>query len=191
MESREPLTVFTTDPRYRIREKLALLLFLGAIGVGVVYREPLKFHFDRWRLHVGFNEWDALYDLSARGAEAVPYLEGYLDHPDPDIRFRTLLCLKSMHEPAAVRAIATRLHDPDMIVRVNAIDAMAEMRHTEAVPGIIEGLSAEEPSVRRVSHRSLEQISGERFEYDEYAGREEQERVIARWQAWWDEERRS
>lgn len=75
-------------------------------------------------------------DLAHFGAPAIAPLTAVLhnSHLDYDIRFRALLALARVAEPAASAAIRPLLHDPDAHLREWAARKLGEMGATEAQP---------------------------------------------------------
>ena len=94
----EPITLFTTDARYRLREKVFLAAFLVALTLGACNWRTISLDLLAWRLARGINEWPALSELAERGGEAIPYIERHIGDPDPEVRYRMLLCLKAMRK---------------------------------------------------------------------------------------------
>ena len=184
----EPFQLFSQDPRYRLRERILLGVFAVAIAVLAWKRQEIECRLLTWRLVSGVNEWSSLFKLADKGPEKMHYYVEHIDDPDPYVRYKVLLTLKAMRDDATLPHLRTRLDDPDVDVRVNAFDAMAELGAREAIPTLIEALGDDQHRIRRVAQNSLHMITGKTLDYDSNSGPEERTEAIARWEAWWSTE---
>lgn len=189
MPEEQAWSVFTVDPRYRLRERIALGVFALGVALLVWQRQEIEGRFLSWRLLSGGDELGALFRLADLGPDGMRFYVDRIDDPDPEIRYKVLLTLKAMRHEAALPYLRARMNDPDIPVRLNAFDAMAELKDRALIPTLIEALGKEGDdggSLRRVARNSLEMITGETFDYDAQADPEERARSITRWKAWWN-----
>jgi hypothetical protein len=184
----EKWTLFTDEPRYRKRERIWLALFVLLLGVGIWQWPRISLRILSWRLVSGVNEWKALNDLADRGPDSLPYLEAHIDDPDPEVRYKIVLCLKAMKRKEALPLVERFLRDPDVDVRVNAMDAMAEQGNRKVIPDLIRALEDEDLRIRRVAGKSLYYITGKEFGYHAHAEAEARQEAISRWRDWWETE---
>ncbi|MCZ6688603.1 MAG: HEAT repeat domain-containing protein [Planctomycetota bacterium] len=182
-------TLFTQDPRYKLRERLGLGIFLVLIGGLIWQREQVECRILAWRLMSGVRELDALQRLADKGPDAMPYYVDRIDDLDSEIRYKIVLTLKAMRHKDSIPHLLKAATDPDADVRVNAFDAIAEVGGREAIPMFIEALREDDHRIRRVAQNSLHMLTGKTLDYEADSEPEERQQAIVRWESWWESSR--
>lgn len=73
---------------------------------------------------------------------------------------------------------------PDPGARLHAIEEAARTRDQNAVPRLVSLLDSDDPAVRMLSIRTLEEITGQTQQYDYAAPYLERRAAIDRWNQW-------
>ena len=92
-------------------------------------------------------------------------------------------------EEEHVAALLLLVTDRSVSVRHAAIEAIANIRPLRAVSPLIECLGDPDDSIRRVAFDTLETITGKKMSESFPADVESRERLIARWRAWWSDDK--
>ena len=182
-------TLFTQDPRYKLRERIGLGLFLALIGGLIWQREQVECRLLAWRLTSGIRELEALNRLADKGPDAMHYYVDRIDDPRSEIRFKIVLTLKAMRHKDSIPYLLKAASDKDIDVRVNAFDALAEVGGREAIPMFIEALRENDHRIRRDAQNSLHMLTGETLDYEANSEPEDRQQAIVRWESWWESSR--
>jgi len=88
----------------------------------------------------------------------APQVLPYLSHASPYVRGSVLRYLSRLYGAAAKETLVTGLRDPHYIVRENAIDELADLGITEAIPKIQPLLQDAHQEVRMAATTALETL---------------------------------
>ena len=99
------------------------------------------------------------YQKNTKGSSIDDYVRK-LNGTDMDERLKAINSLSESHDPKAIEYLLQALGDEDMRIKAKAIDALGNMRATEATPVLIQQLflRGTEPSVKRRILASLGKI---------------------------------
>ena len=126
-------------------------------------------------------------DVRAGGEAMIPYIERYIDHDDPVVRWRAAFVLKAMQDPACAGVFYRMAASKDIEIRLAGIDGLAEITQILYYPLLVTGLRDPEERVRFRCSRNLKELVGETFGYDPRAPADEREAAIEKWEAWLEE----
>jgi len=72
------------------------------------------------------------------------------------------------------------------VERMQGVMTVGEERNWRALPQVIERLEDDDESVRLMSARVLQEMTGEDFGYKAYAPEHERREAANRWRNWWN-----
>lgn len=176
--------MFTKDPKYIRRERIALGIFLVLIIAGIIFRTEIGRRLLVWRVYKGGGS-AGFEELVARGPDMIPYFVKHLADEDPDVRLRFTLALKAMQHPACFGTFQRMSRSRLVDLRQYGLDGMVELCTLHAFPLLVEGLSDPDEQVRLTAARGLRELTGETFGY--WPGKStEEERLAAieKWKEW-------
>ena len=107
-----------------------------------------------------FQELKANYPLRPGGLtreKAVRVIE-LTDHPSSGIRVLAVKQLGFVDDTSrseAISILTDRLHDPNLLVRINAMDALAVLSAKDHIPDLLPFLTSEDPDERACAKRAL------------------------------------
>jgi hypothetical protein len=111
-----------------------------------------------------------------------------LDHPDPEVRARTVMLAGELAHDGAVRLLQRMMHDPSPVVRVAAVDAARRTMRTDVVVSLIVALRDPDPNVRRAAAHAVSRITGRHVSPNETDATIDIREIMALKQ-WWKEAR--
>jgi hypothetical protein len=111
-------------------------------------------------------------------ALAIPKLEG-------EARKKARDALATRFTRLTPKTLLAYMKDDDPEVRRAALLASAMREIREHIPALIAGLSDPDPSVIRAAHAALKTVTREDFGPPADATREEHDKAVAEWKAWW------
>ena len=74
--------------------------------------------------------------------------------------------------------------DPDPSVKIPAMEKAVRQRDLGAVPQLIKDLASDDAAVRLFANHALEELTGQRFGFEYFAGEDKREEAVKRWQQW-------
>ncbi len=116
-------------------------------------------------------------------ATAIPKLEGEAHHKAREALANRLTRMKD-------ETLADYLQDDDAEIRRAAALAVGQKESKALTPHLIALLRDTETSVVRAAHASLKALTGKDFGPAAKATRDERDRAILRWTAWWSKQRK-
>lgn len=177
----------TQDPRHRLRERIALAVFTVLVVVAVFFHKDLGRRILAYKVAHGVGGMDRLFELAEKGPALLPYIEGYMDDPDPDVRMLAAMAVKAMHHPACLPVFHRMTRSEDTMIRVMGLDGLGETVQMAVFPILVQGLRDPEEKVRYRCARVLEELTGETFGYRPEQTSEEREEPTAKWETWLEE----
>jgi len=116
-----------------------------------------------------------------------------------DVRSAVPVCVLCATLTWACRGVTTSyvypddLTHPDYVKRTKAVREFAERRDRERLPSAFDLLLDEEGQIRAMAHETLRAMmpGGEDFGYRPYLPPKTLRGIVARWKAWWLEQRRT
>jgi hypothetical protein len=77
-----------------------------------------------------------------------------------------------------------RVSDPDPSVKIPAMQKAVREHNRAILPQLIQELDSDDPAVRLYANHALEQLTGEEFGYQYFAGEDQREAAARKWRAW-------
>jgi hypothetical protein len=116
-------------------------------------------------------------------AAAIPQLDGEAHRKAREALANRLTRMKD-------ETLADYLQDDDAEIRRAAALAVGQKESKTLLPSLISMLRDAEPSVVRAAHASLKVLTGQDFGPTVKATREERDRAVLKWIAWWSKQRK-
>jgi HEAT repeat protein len=120
--------------------------------------------------------------------DGLAALAGALDHPDPDVRVRTVLLVGELADDHALGLLQKMMHDPCPAVRAAAVGAGGRAKRTSVVASLIVALGDPDISVRRAALDAVSRFTGRPLAANEEDARIDRRELVALKQ-WWKDER--
>jgi hypothetical protein len=74
--------------------------------------------------------------------------------------------------------------DPDPSVKIPAIQKAVRENNRAILPQLVKELDNDDPAVRMYANHALEQLTGEKFGYQYFAGEDQREAAARKWRLW-------
>ena len=74
--------------------------------------------------------------------------------------------------------------DPDPSVKIPAIQKAVRENNRSILPQLVKELDSDDPAVRLYANHALEQLTGQAFGYQYFAGEDQREAAAGRWRQW-------
>lgn len=103
----------------------------------------------------------ALFGLNACGPTPDTVVVG-LQNQNPAVREDMVKVARNANDPEVIKALITTLNDPAPGIRIEAIESLAHLGASDAVPAIVERLSDEDDLVQRAAVDALGKLADPR-----------------------------
>jgi len=127
-----------------------------------------------------------LYRLA--GAESAPALIGMFSDEDEEVRRRAVTCIGWLGKEELAVELVPLLDDSSISVRLAAVEAMGNLRCRQVVRPLIKHLNDPAESVRKAVLSALKIITGKKMSGPFPKNAKSLERLIVRWQEWWNQQ---
>ncbi len=147
----------------------------------------MELQFDRYREVAGLNRHSESEDSQTHGGQEVLDLIEELRSGDGAQRISAVQRLSIFRATVAASALAERLRDRSLEVRVAAAISLAACGSRESVKPLLAALTSREPLVAQAAAIAIENLTGHAEPFDAFTTRSERQRQASRWRQWFAE----